>query len=436
MNEKLYNHTDQRARDAANKVQPPFDEQSWERMEALLDDKKKRPFIIWFFLSGLLILIFGWSIYYFSPIHIVQKIVQQPVSAKSSDQTHRNSIHPSIRNKIQPDTLKIVNDAESISVLQIRAQKFSNGYVHPDTKISEVNDLADELNISKKRSKKNTKSKLTIVIASSEISEANDREVVIKSMQNLNTENFISTSIAAKNTQMLPDDTLVVMQKDTAKKSDSIKLVVQVKSEINQDKKKNAKKWYLLAGIGLETSNVKLFSFSNSILVPKFGIGVGFRLYKKWHIQTGFYVSGKKYMAGPGDYKPATGSYWSNVEIIKADANCLVYDIPLTVRFNFKPSGKIHSFVTAGLHSFIMKKETYDYAYLLNTYTYRKTYSYTGNKGFFGLLSFSAGIEKPLNDRFSILAEPFFTVPLKGVGEGNVKLFSTGIQGFIKYSFN
>ena len=120
--------------------------------------------------------------------------------------------------------------------------------------------------------------------------------------------------------------------------------------------KRRIQKKVFTGGVEIETSNVKLLSFSNSILVSRFGIGVGFQLYRNWNIQTGLYVSGKKYMAGPGDYKTATGSYWSNVDIIKADANCLVYDIPLTVRFNLKPSGKTHSFVTAGLHSFIIKK--------------------------------------------------------------------------------
>ena len=89
MNEKLYNHTDQRARDAINMLQTFYNEQSWVRMEALLDDKKKRPFLFWFFLSGLLIFIFGWGIYKFSSTRVVHKIVQQPISVKNFIQKNK-----------------------------------------------------------------------------------------------------------------------------------------------------------------------------------------------------------------------------------------------------------------------------------------------------------------------------------------------------------
>lgn len=83
---------------------------------------------------------------------------------------------------------------------------------------------------------------MTIVITPSAILEDKDREGVSESIQNLNSENVMSKSIAANNTHILPDDTLVVVLLDSTMKNDSAELVNAVKSEKMQDKKKNTKK--------------------------------------------------------------------------------------------------------------------------------------------------------------------------------------------------
>ena len=123
------------------------------------------------------------------------------------------------------------------------------------------------------------------------------------------------------------------------------------------------------------------------------------------------------------------------MQIIKVDANCLVYEIPLTLRFDFVKRPATSFFGSIGMSSYIMKKEKYNYDYLLYNYPYQGKYDYTGNKSFFGILSFSAGMEKKLNDAFSILAEPSINIPLAGVGDGKVKLYSAGLQVGIKYHF-
>ena len=93
---------------------------------------------------------------------------------------------------------------------------------------------------------------MTIVITPSEILEDKDRVGVSESIQNLNSENVMSKSIAANNTHILPDDTLVVVLLDSTMKNDSAELVNAVKSEKMQDKKKNTKKRYLLAALKLK----------------------------------------------------------------------------------------------------------------------------------------------------------------------------------------
>jgi hypothetical protein len=167
--------------------------------------------------------------------------------------------------------------------------------------------------------------------------------------------------------------------------------------------------------------------------LAKYDIGIGYQLNKKISVQTGFNISRKKYIAGAGDYNPKAGSYWSTVEIKKVDANCLVFEIPLAVRYNIAKTASAVFYATTGLSSFIMKSEDYDYYYIRNNTWYESSHTYTGNKNLFSVWSLSIGLEKKITSAFSLLAEPSVSIPVSGVGDGRVKLFSAGIQLGAKY---
>jgi hypothetical protein len=153
-------------------------------------------------------------------------------------------------------------------------------------------------------------------------------------------------------------------------------------------------------------------------------------------VQTGFYAGRKKYVAGPDDYN-AKDPYLSTVDITKVTANCLIFEIPVTVRYNFVLRPKTTYYATAGLSSFIMKKEDYNYSYNTNYSTNDQVaHSYTGNKNLFSIATLSVGIERKISKAFSIQAEPSINIPIAGVGEGTVKLYSTDIQVGVKYNFH
>ena len=105
------------------------------------------------------------------------------------------------------------------------------------------------------------------------------------------------------------------------------------------------------------------------------------------------------------------------------DADCMVYDIPVTLRYDFYQKNKNSLYAAAGLSSYIMKSEDYDYRYIHNGVYYESPYSYYGNKHLFSVLNISVGAERKLTDKLSLQIEPSVSVPLKGVGDGRVKLF-------------
>jgi len=138
-------------------------------------------------------------------------------------------------------------------------------------------------------------------------------------------------------------------------------------------------------------------------------------------------------VAGPKDYTIKAGSPMAAYEIDKIKASCLVYEIPLTVKYDIISKPSVIFYATAGMSSYILKKEKYDCFYQYYNMPYEQEWQYSGNKHLFSMANFSIGIEKKLSSQFSLLAEPSFSVPVSGIGDGKVKLYSTALQFGLKY---
>ena len=175
-----------------------------------------------------------------------------------------------------------------------------------------------------------------------------------------------------------------------------------------------------LSKVGDNTGEVRL----------AYGAGVGYQISKKLSIRTGFYAGRKVYTADPGDYHPPNNfwTYYPNLENI--EANCKVYDIPITVDYKISSDKKQSWFVSAGVSSLLMKEETYEYYFKPNNspnyITYTKTIN-NQNKHYFSVLNLSGGYTRVINKNISLQAEPYLKIALDGVGYGKVKLNSGGV---------
>lgn len=175
-----------------------------------------------------------------------------------------------------------------------------------------------------------------------------------------------------------------------------------------------------LSAVGGNAGEVKL----------TYGAGIGYQISKRFSVRSGFYVGRKVYSADPDDYYPPSNfwAYYPNLENI--DANCKVYDIPITVDYKISSKKKESWFVSAGVSSLLMKEETYEYYFKPNyspTYvTYTRTIS-NENKHYFSVLNLSGGYTRVLNKNISLQAEPYVKIAMDGVGYGKVKLNSGGV---------
>ena len=463
--EEQFEHIEDKIKQAIQNHQPAFDEKAWDKMEALLDkdEKDRKPFYwIWF----LCLLLGGAATTYFfyqqkNTVKTAERNITQSSGSKNiptlsekpipvnDANTIKNTVPLSSANDVNSSAGTTLNKEKEIvpasefSGKDIRTKSTSNK--GKSIKITTQNPgpsiftAAADNNLNKKGSNKKKPTPLvengkvrTQVTAGDPVTAADSEET---GSDKAKVED--NKTDAAEVKKAITDITESVIAKDENKKVDSINVLQNKKAQTSKTstsktQKKDAK-FYLLGSFGADAGSVKLFSFSNSSFTPKYGVGAGYQLNKKWSLQTGFYAVRKKYAAGPGDYHVKAGSYWNYYTITKVNAECMIYEIPVTVRYNFLQKQSVSYYTTVGISSYLMKKEDYNYKYLHYNMPAEKDLSYTGNKHLFSTLSISAGVEKKLSDKFFLQIEPSVSLPLSGVGDGKVKLYSAAIMFGVKY---
>ena len=436
MNKKPFKDIEHIIKNAAEAYEPAFDEHAWQKMEGLLDkekDKTRPPFLWLWWLLPIAIGIVAGGYYIFN---------KKDVSGKEQNIViQKNNPAPVLRVKTNPQLVTVAeaipnnapqfgaavtNNAADIKTSSqslpspLKAGKYSS----PSTNALQT---ANDITAQKKNKSAQLSSKALISIngdnAGDDVKE-DLKEVKIPEALNIakTNEDNAADILTVQKQQTVKKDILTANKEDTLSK----------KSFADKKIKGRPSKFYFMVSAGADANGVKLFSSQK--ITARAGFTAGYQLTKKISLQSGFFVSSKKYVAGPADYKTKPGTYWSMVDITKINANCRVYEIPLLVRYDFAPRKKINYFSSAGLSSYIMKKEDYHYFYKRWGTAHDASASYKGNQHLFSVLKLSAGVEKKLSEQFSLNAVPGLAIPLAGVGEGQVKLYSADIMIGLKFT--
>src|SRR5690606_17509722 len=120
------------------------------------------------------------------------------------------------------------------------------------------------------------------------------------------------------------------------------------------------------------------------------------------------------------------GFHVTGVQTCALPIYCRVIDIPLTVNYTWRQRPQSSWFLSAGLSSYVMLSETYLFRYA----GYGDTYQYrieNENRHPLGIGNLSVGYRRQLSPTLSVTVQPFVKVPLTGIGNGNLKLYSTGV---------
>lgn len=437
MSKRPYNDIEQIIKQVAAANEPAFDKQAWKKMEALLDkeDGREKTF---FWLWWLLPIVLGVSFLgYYQYNKVDKEEVTVPIAISALQESKPDLLNVEI---LQNNPARIPeNISRGIpSNSQLRPplkNTFNKNVGNPTINqrykkgLEEVPENEAFIEHRKKNISENVKGKSALSVTAPNPEEEEKKSIFIEEQPNLD-KNIVVENIK----ENLPVEEL--SKADEIKEKTAQIIGTSDTTSIKKMKKtqQRSSKFYFLAAAGGEMSGVKLFSSGE--ISSRLGFAVGYQVFKNISIQTGFFVSNKKYIAGPKDYTAKAGSYWSIVDITKIDASCRVYELPLSIRYDFNTAKKINYFSSAGLSSFFMKKEDYHYYYIRYGAPRNASASYTGNQHLFSVLRFVAGAEKKIASQYALNISSGFSVPLAGVGEGKVKLYSTDLMVGLKFTPN
>ncbi|MEX0662767.1 MAG: hypothetical protein WD381_00265 [Balneolaceae bacterium] len=158
----------------------------------------------------------------------------------------------------------------------------------------------------------------------------------------------------------------------------------------------------------------------------KLGATVEYSLSEKLSVSAGLIHTQVNYSAHSHQYNAQSYGY-NGVSPDQMFAECLLFDIPITVKYNVANFDRSRFFATAGLSSYIMQNEDYYFSYNQEAPGQMDSWSErTGTRHWFSNAGFSIGYELDIHPQWNIRFEPFIKVPIQEIGWGNVKLYSVG----------
>lgn len=180
----------------------------------------------------------------------------------------------------------------------------------------------------------------------------------------------------------------------------------------------------------------------------KIGATAEYNWNQNFGVSAGLVYSKVNYTASGSEYHPPYG-FWKNGIIPQQTiAECAILSIPVRVKYNFLRFSNSRFYATAGVSSYIMLHEAYDFNYAKTSEAYHFNYpktneaylmqgwsGKTGTSHWLSTATLSIGYEFDISPFVSLRVEPYLNIPIKKVGRGNVKLFSTGSFISLNYHF-
>jgi hypothetical protein len=449
-----FDEFDDKVKEAAENHHPAYDENAWARMEDLLnkhlpqENDRRRRFIFFIFLF---LLLGGGSVWLFSSkpwrgnkqVTAAKTIIQKPLGEQSTPVSAKTENPVADNNKL--------NKEEDADISVSGKGKTITNPSPPDQIASLLNsvnkkdwqsNISSTTGVSKKKQKKdepfqsfikeqvqadkNVKKKQ---LDEGQVDASTTKPIAATLVPSQN--NNKKDVVADKNLTTITTNTKPVINDPPDKvntNKDNTSQVQNSPEKKAKDKSKKRNTFFFTLSAGPDMSATGGDKLGKTKLLA--GGGLGYTFKDRLTIRSGFYTGRKVYTSSPGSYHPPANfwNYYPNLE--KVDADCRVYEIPLSLSYNFGHSSKQNWFASAGISSYLMKKETYNYYYKYTAAgpTIEREWTINDqNKHYFSVLTLSGGYQRNIGKTFSVMVEPYFKIPLSGVGFGNVKLNSGGI---------
>lgn len=356
----------------------PFNEQDWEKMSGMLDlqTKRRKPTWLLWVSAAAAVLLLGFFIFFFN-VEKTRLVQNKNVKVKNQRPGQRK---PETKQNNPPQEQYV--NAKQGSLSSEPRKQIS---IQPKLNLPESPQLAGL--------------QLTPAIVEIQGSNTNYRTIPF-------------------------DDHLKIPASPTSPQQEEYaKVVKDVKKKMNgtsSQKQGLVLSAMLAPDISYAKSNIGSKLSSNVGLLATYGI------LPKLSLTSGAIYSNKYYNSN------ITGVNAYNLSGAPYDVNavCNVIDIPLNVNYKLLDKKKFSLGVNAGLSSYLMLREKYDYVYpqegsspSVVSVEYRNQ-----NQHFFGVANVALSVERKISSRLSIGVQPFMKLPLTGIGAGDASLKSSGMS--------
>ena len=159
------------------------------------------------------------------------------------------------------------------------------------------------------------------------------------------------------------------------------------------------------------------------------GAVVGYRISKHFAVETGALWERKNYYSEGQYFSTKKIPAAQNLKIVDVNGYCKMIEIPLNVRYLFAVKQNSSWYGDAGLSSYLMSRESYNYDYIMN-YTYgNKTWNYKNStRDWFSVIQLGVGYERKVGKLGMLRVEPYVKLPTSGIGIGHLPVTSFGLN--------
>ncbi len=439
-------------RQSAKRINPLVWPEAWSKMEEKLDakDKKRRIFIFWRWAAAVLIIsgvaIFSTFIIQKESNLVSEKTKLKEDSSKKYTKNYQNTENQNLEiSKIREKSNskgkdQIGNEDSAIN----KQENFITNKIVENRRISTLEKITKNELLSKQKGVSYQENEKAVTLKIEKNIEENSGKVAVvnskgelpieKKEQNKEVVELIQSGITTNTNKQ--DKAFNSSEFDTVivAKYDSKIIVTDQNSALIQN---------LPASIKKNKSFIKNLSFNLGFspdysMVTNSNLGsmgnnfqflLAYNFTKKLQVRAGIMRSMKYYEAKPEDY--AWPIKWGvpSSPLTGISAACRMIDIPIVLSYQLFSKNRNSFYSSLGVTSYKMLNEKYDYNYENNEDPKIKWRKWEGNTGMYGwgVVNFALGYQRRIYKKLNIQFEPFVKMPIKNVGFGKVKLFSTGM---------
>ena len=394
-------------------------EKDWKDMERLLKDQpRSRPVIAWLYwpagVAAALLIFFSFWFYNNSLLEPAPQ-VQSKVAEKAVEPIAKE------QNPSQSQAKIPANDVELAETKLNTIVPLSRNKVNASKKITDVPFDAEQNKLLSSLMLK------PIIKSDVQVTQIIKPELIKDSVAAINSGILVEINTQEAIVQNIETS---IIAREAIQEADSIPS--KSKPEISYP----TKKWGVSMAFASDFNSVN--GITNSLFGISLGVGANYKISKTISASTGIYYSQKQYTSDKASYKTEEKPFatWASYSR-KIQADCKVIDIPLNLNLLVKSGPEINLLASAGLSSYFMISERYNFIYnpTPNYPSSGRTYRINNsNRHVLSVINLAIGLEKPLTKQSSIIIQPYAKLPLTGIGQGETDLRSFGLGFQLNYS--